>query len=561
MTTLEFALILTTLFGIISIWWHFPRWLSIIPLGVIFLAIVQLLTDGYSANLLSVYLVDACLLIIIVFRSFLRRRSTNKPHYWIHKLPGIAGTIAGLFALFLAIRSTLFFSLPPADLSQMSWSKAFSAMHEKVSHEYAFGAWKQINWEALYATYAPQIAMAETQQDERAYYLALRSYTASIPDGHVWLKGPDFGTRKLEVGAGYGFNILGLEDGRIIVTGITPDGPAANAGVQWGAEILSWNGLPIQQALGQTSILWTGRRGAPATLEGEQLAEYQYLVRSPAGAQTRLTFRNPGATRVVETLLTSISDDNLSQDGNSDSSLSPVETGKILPGEVGYLKINYEDNDGGRFNPEDVVQKAMQLFVDNQVSGVILDVRGNRGGDDAMVTRFVGHFFSKREFYEEITVYFQPLNTFIKKPSSLWIEPLEPYYGGPVVVLVDNSCFSSGEGIPMAIQRLPQGTVIGFNGTFGSFGMTGGVIFMPGELTVYFPDGQSLDDQGRIQLDGDYSKQGGVIPNIRLPMTESTARAIYVDNKDVLLDFAIQYLHTNSSVRLGRTLFTYPFGQ
>ena len=138
------------------------------------------------------------------------------------------------------------------------------------------------------------------------------------------------------------------------------------------------------------------------------------------------------------------------------------------------------------------------------------------------------------------------------KPSRMnrrIIEPLQPHYSGPVVVLIDHATFSSGEGIPMAISRLSQGTVIGFYDTYGSFGMTGGEIDLPGALTLFYPDGQSLDAEGAIQLDSDASLQGGVAPTMRVPMTEATARSLFLNREDVLLDFAVQYLND----RIGRT--------
>lgn len=219
-----------------------------------------------------------------------------------------------------------------------------------------------------------------------------------------------------------------------------------------------------------------------------------------------------------------------------------MEKGIILPSGYGYIKIKNEHNDDDFPDPGLMIQDAMYLFIDNDVPGVVLDVRGDRGGDDQLVPQFVGYFFGQRDLYETITIYFQPFNTFINHPPQLWIEPLEPQYGGPVVVLIDNTTFSSGEGMPMAIQRLPQGAVIGFHGTYGSFGMTGGVIKLPEGLILHYPDGQSLDAQGMIQLDSNDGLQGGVVPTVPISMTAETAQALFVKNEDVLLDFAIRYL-------------------
>ena len=73
----------------------------------------------------------------------------------------------------------------PEDFSGLPWSEAFEKLHGKFSREYAFTDWKQINWPALYAKFKPQIDRAQASKDFTAYYLALKEYVHSIPDGHV----------------------------------------------------------------------------------------------------------------------------------------------------------------------------------------------------------------------------------------------------------------------------------------------------------------------------------------------------------------------------------------
>lgn len=541
MTTLEFVLMIAALVGLAATWRQSPRWLNFMPFGIGVLAATQLIKDGYNANMLPVYLLIIVLGIIATNRLPRRRQAINKPQGKTRLYLGIVGTILGFLALFLGVRATIYQNLPPAKFSRMSWSEAFKATHRKLSHQYAFGAWKQIDWETLYAIYVPQIVAAEAANDRQAYYRALLGYTSSIPDGHVWLDGEDFGSREADIGAGYGLEILSLSDGRVIAVVITPGGAADDAGMQWGAEILTWDDLSIQAALEATPILWPLRRGAPATLEGRRLEQLRLLVRAPAGSNTSVSFRNPSDNQVHQANLTAIYDGVMAQDGNSERPLPPVEPGVILPGGIGYIKINNEHDDADR-SGGGIFLKAVESFIREHVAGLILDVRGNRGGDDQLVPQFVGHFVTQRTLYEKITVYFQPLDIFIPCPPDLWIEPLEPNYAGAVVVLIDNATFSSGEGIPMAIARLPQGEVIGFYGTYGSFGMTGGIINLPEGLILHFPDGQSLDAQNAIQLDSDHTLQGGFAPTIHVPMTEEAARAIYVDRSDYLLEVATQYL-------------------
>ena len=92
------------------------------------------------------------------------------------------------------------------------------------------------------------------------------------------------------------------------------------------------------------------------------------------------------------------------------------------------------------------------------------------------------------------------------------------------------------------IQRLPQGTIIGTHGTYGSFGLTGGHITLPEGYALNFPTGQSLDAEQNIQLDSNHTLQGGVQPDMRVPLTEESARAMYIEGRDIVLEFAVAFL-------------------
>ena len=84
--------------------------------------------------------------------------------------------------------------------------------------------------------------------------------------------------------------------------------------------------------------------------------------------------------------------------------------------------------------------------------------------------------------------------------------------------------------------------VVGFYGTYGSFGMSGAEVLMPGGLTVDYPNGQSLDANGHVQLDSNWELAGGIIPDVRVPLTMETVRAQFIDGRDVVLEAALKLL-------------------
>jgi carboxyl-terminal processing protease len=157
----------------------------------------------------------------------------------------------------------------------------------------------------------------------------------------------------------------------------------------------------------------------------------------------------------------------------------------------------------------------------------------------------MGYFFSEPDFYEYMHLHnWQTSLSFLDLALPLGIEPKEPHYAGPVAVLIDQYTMSTGEGFPLVIQRLPQGTVVGVYGTHGSFGMCCAGIKLPGDYELLYPLGQSQDANGRAQLDSDHNLQGGVMPDIRVPLTRETVHAMFVEKEDVVLESAVDALQS-----------------
>lgn len=436
------------------------------------------------------------------------------------------------------------------DFSKLSWTDAFEQLHTQISAKYPFTEWKNIDWDDLYTQTASRIAQAETENDISAYYLALREYVYAIPDAHVQIGGPDFGLRKAAVGGEYGFGIIGLDDGRVIANMLLEDGPASKAGMDWGAEILAWNEMPIHEALAKTSTIWA--QYPQATNEGRLIEQCRFLVRDPARTEITLIFQNPDENEPQTVRLIAVpkqtetkNNESLSEEDLHKIFSAPVEY-EILSNGYGYISISGFMPTLGGLNPARLFDKAIEEFIKAEVSSIIIDVRANGGGLDGLVPKMVGHFYNESGFYEYISVYNVKSGEFVIDPKqTLTIEPRAPYFAGPVVVLVNNHTASTAEGIPMSIQPLFQGYVVGIYGTNGSFaaGNPGENLFqMPEGLAVNFLGGRALDQDQTIQVDSNADGMGGITPDIRVPLTEENVRAMYVDGVDIVLETAISTL-------------------
>lgn len=426
-----------------------------------------------------------------------------------------------------------------------SWTKAFDKMHERVSREYPFTEWKNVNWDALHEQFAPRIAAARKAKDRKAYYLALREYMYSIPDGHMRIEMNEI-LRKEAIGGGYGLAVIRLDDGRVIAHVLPGSGPAARAGMTWGAEIVDWNGQPILDAMAKTPVSWADT--PPATSEGRLLEQARLMTRGPVGGTVSITYRNPGAANLQTVALQAVDDKYETLDRAKLYSMdlsrfeSPVQS-QVLPGGYGYIRVYFLSPTMTTPFPAQAFQNALDRLVKSNAPGMIIDVRGNTGGDSSLVPKLAGHFFTKPAFYQDIALLNDQTGAFQISPDDrLMIAPGNPRYSGPVVVLVDCTTTGAGEGLPLALAQLPQVQIVGLYATNGSFGVTGGDITMPLDYILSYPVGRSLNEQGQTQVDGDARGVGGAQPDVRVPLTEETVRALFVERRDVLLDKAVELL-------------------
>ena len=458
----------------------------------------------------------------------------------------------------------------PADYSALAWTDAFKAAHDKFSREYAFSAWKAVDWPRLYDQFSPRIAQAQAAGDEKAYYLSLYEYICSIPDGHISLSATNttvpMTLAKELAGGGFGMAVAELDNRRVIAAAVIPDSPAAQAGIAAGAEIVTWGGVPAETAIGAINVgaipfkLLTGAFGnetPKATLALNRLEQARLLTRGPVGSSVQVSFKNPGQASSQTATLTAIDDAGRSfslLNFASRPDISDKVDYRILPEGYGYVLVRMElDLSNPSGYPTRVYQQfreAVASFIAAGVSGVIVDLRGNYGGSDQLAADLSGFFYSSAVFYEEQEYFDKRTGQFLRITASesgpdpivdsISVEPQKPYYGGNIVALVNPSTTSSGEGPALAISRLPKGSVIGFHGTNGSFGMVGGKIKMPGGYAIGYPFGRSVDRNGVVQLDS-RKGFGGVPPNLRVPKTLENVLA-FAAGTDIELQFAIKFL-------------------
>ncbi len=414
------------------------------------------------------------------------------------------------------------------DFSSLSYSEAFEQMFAKVSIEYPFTQEKGIDWDALREKYAPLVQKADNDEE---FYEIIHDFLIEFPDGHV---GGAFNAKAFYqvMGGGFGLAVATLNDGRVIVTRVFPDSAAEKAGIQRGAELISWDGKPIEEAISQAEPYF----GPGSTPHTKRLAQEAFFMRVPPGTKVEVEFKNPDEAAQQVTMKAEAEYDSLTYVlyGEETNALSlPVE-GKILEdSNLGYIRLDTFSDD------EKLMARIWERFIksleENKVPGVIIDLRRNGGGNLGLAMNFAGFFFDKEIVLYQRLYYNRISKTFEVEGLPTKVKPApDTIYKGKVALLISPDCVSACEGFAYAFSREKRGTIIGHYPTAGAFGEVGrGQYKLPGDIKLQFPTGRPVNLEGEMIIEG-----SGVKPDIVVPLTESEA----LGEEDALLEAAIQAL-------------------
>ena len=419
------------------------------------------------------------------------------------------------------------------DFSADSYTVAFEKMEKILRREYAFNdiAGKAPDWDALFAEIRPRIQEAEDNQDPNAFYLALRDFTSAFKDGHVGMDGGDYANADFteSTAGGYGLSLRELDDGRVIAIFVLEGGPAAAAGIQQGAEVTAFNGVPIDEAIDNTVLYFITESSDFA----RRYQQARYMLRAHPGDEAEFTFANPGGASKTVTLTAFAERDSFSRlsvyYGVDPNPMLPVDF-RILDSEVGYVSINSNYDDLNLIIK--LFERALKTFQANEVPGVIIDLRHNLGGANLGLAGFLTDqeiLMGQLEYFSEATGQFEPEGVREKVLPNV-----EQYRFDKIVLLVGQACFSACELEAYGFSQVPGMTVIGETPTAGvEAEVARGQFSLPEDFFLQFPTGRFKLPDGSLFLEGQ-----GVQPTVKVPVDETTV----FSEEDVVLQAAIDLI-------------------
>jgi C-terminal processing protease CtpA/Prc len=192
-------------------------------------------------------------------------------------------------------------------------------------------------------------------------------------------------------------------------------------------------------------------------------------------------------------------------------------------GEVGYLTI-------GDWNPARVSAAGLDMALESlrNAPALVIDVRMNGGGNDAIAMEFAGRFATSALTTEFFRFRGGPRHDDFTAPTARRLSPRGPWtFTAPVFLLIGRGVYSSNESFVAAMRELPQVTLVG--DTTG--GGTGNPALHPlGDGWQY-----TVPRWIATTVDGIVIEDNGIPPDLVLPVD----RAAFERRVDVVLDSAL----------------------
>lgn len=316
----------------------------------------------------------------------------------------------------------------------------------------------------------------EDYDKELAEELMYTGLVAGVGDPYTYYLSADSLAEQVEKNSGHfvgiGVEIYAGDDGYIVVSSVTPGGPAEAAGILAEDKITEVDGESIT---------------------GKTAADVSALIKGEEGTDVTLTIFRESTGEVLEKTVT-----------RQDIQVQTVSW-RMMDDNIGYISItNFRENTYSQF------KEALDTLEAEGMEKLVLDLRNNTGG---LVKS--AHEIGEELLPEGIMVY-----TMDKEGNREDTLCDDVYNDVPLVVLVNGNSASAAEILAGAIQDTGRGQLIGTT-TFGK-GLVQRLFTLPDgsglNVTIqkyYTPNGTSIHGVGitpdyEVELPEEYAQQTNI---------------------------------------------------
>jgi carboxyl-terminal processing protease len=304
----------------------------------------------------------------------------------------------------------------------------FEQVWETINQRYYDPSFKGVDWRGVHDGYRPLVEKAGTDEE---FYDILKKMVGELHDAHTRFHTPEQRRERERLQAvSAGLSIFEVE-GKPVVVGVEPDTDAARAGVEMGMIVLQIDGKPVEQRIAEARP----RIAGSSTERAVRLRLFRMIIDGEPGTTLKLKLaRANGSTLNVELSRLIVSD-------------TAVVTSRRLPSGFGYVHLTlWKSPIRKQF------KKALEQFKDSP--GVIVDIRGNPGGEADEVVKIGSYFFNRH-------VPFGKFSRRTGKAIYLRTDDDDQIYKGPVAILINEGSGSGSELFAGVMQENGRAVVVG----------------------------------------------------------------------------------------------------
>lgn len=395
-------------------------------------------------------------------------------------------------AVLLVLWTSQAFATP---LSPKDRVKTFEQVWRLIRDRYYDPSFNGLDWNGIHERYRPR-AINAANDDE--LYKVLKQMTGELRDAHTRFRTPAErrrASRRVETSPGIQ---IGNVEGSPTVVSVQPDSDAARSGIEPGMVVAAIDGQAVDQRL----LEIREQVGTSSSDRATALMSYYRLLAGEPDSMVRITFRQPdGASRdaVLKRYLVS---------------LDPPVSSRLLPSGALYLRVRL-------FDKRIAKQARAELSKHRNAPGVILDLRGNPGGNFRGVIDLANAFFGQRVPFGRVVTRSGEEPSFMLRvfgvPGTLQAgRPGHQIYSGPVVILTNEGSGSAAELFAAGMQENGRATVVGRQTCGCVLGTVPHKIKGGGELDI---------SEFAIVTGKDKRLEGtGVVPDVPVPLTLADLR-------------------------------------
>lgn len=337
------------------------------------------------------------------------------------------------------------------NFTKQQYQADFKFFWQTLDDNYCYFDKKHINWNEIKPIYEAQV---DTVTSRAGFVSVMEHAIYELYDHHCGLRTNTPASRRLvptstDVWAEY-------KNGRPLIVEVRKGFGSEKVGIKAGMEVVEINNQPIAEAI--KPFL------AHVVNDESKSFALRLALAGDHVTERKITLKTRG--KIVD-----FYPDREGMMLEKITYPSMVET-RVLPGNIGYLKIN-----NYLFDNELIAKFDSALNSLMPTKSLIIDLRETASGGNTSIARAIlGRFITKDHFYQKHELYAEEKSTGVKRSWEEIVSPRGQTYSKPVVILADHWTGSIAEGITIAFDGMKRATVIGtqlarLNGAVDGFEM------------------------------------------------------------------------------------------